>query len=138
MAQNVRKLEQHHTLFHRYAWNANKELAALRNNPQLVVPLDHETHRELHAEVSHIPPLSLHVARHALRGFSDYGYTSNHLQAVGRLQRSIEAAARHPKADYIEKSIAELVCHGLDIQKPFLDDTDNTYYIGGRYGKATA
>lgn len=122
--------ERHHILFNRRTWNATDELASLRGNRQLIVPLDTYTHRELHEEISHVPPLSMHLARHALMSFEEYGYTSDHLQAIGHLQSSIEAAARHPRADHIEKSLAGLVCHTLDLQKPFIDDSDTTYFIG--------
>ena len=45
------KMEAHHTLFNRYAWTANKDLAALREDRRLIVPLEHDVHAELHREI---------------------------------------------------------------------------------------
>ena len=127
--------EAHHALFNRFAWTANKDLKALREDQRLLVPLDPDTHRELHQVVSHVPPLSYHMARHVLRAYSEFEADS-YLHNVENLQRSIEEAMKHPRADKIERGVAELAIHSLDIQRPFLDDSGLTYYIGGGVRRA--
>ena len=122
------KLERHHTLFNRFAWTANKNLEALREDKRLIVPLDPDTHREVHESVSHVPPLSYHMARHVLREFTEYE-ADTYLHNVENLQRSIEHAKSHPRADRIERGVAELAIHSLDIQKPFIDESLPTRLI---------
>lgn len=122
------KLERHHTLFNRYAWTANSNLEALREDRRLIVPLDPDTHSELHQEISHVPPLSYHMARHVLKAYSEYE-ADTYLHNVENLQRSIEYAKSHPRADRIERGVADLAIHSLDIQKPFIDESLPTRLI---------
>ena len=121
-------MERHHPLFNRFAWTANKDLQALREDKRLIVPLEHDTHTELHRAVSHVPPLSYHMARHVLRTYSEYEADS-YLRNVENLQRSIEEAMKHPRADRLERSVGALAVHALDLQRPFIDDSSTTYLI---------
>ena len=130
MERKKKGYEAHHTLYNRYAWTANKDLAALREDRRLIVPLDHDTHAELHRRVSHVPPISYHMAHRVLRNFAEYD-DGTYLHNLESLQRSIEEAMKHPRADRIERGVGALAVHALDIQKPFLDDSGLTYYIGG-------
>ena len=116
------KMERHHTLFNRYAWTANRDLENLREDRRLIVPLDPDTHKEVHQAVSHVPPLSLHMARHVLREFSEYD-ADTYLHNVENLQRSIEYAMGHPRADRLERSVGELAVYALDLQKPYIDES---------------
>ena len=129
------KMERHHVLFNRYAYTANKDLEALREDRRLIVPLEHDVHQTLHREISHVPPLSYHMARHVLRAYSEFE-ADTYLHNVENLQRSIEEAMKHPRADRIERGVGALAVHALDIQKPFLDDSGLTYYIGGGVGRS--
>ena len=116
------KLERHHTLFNRYAWSANKDLESLREDRRLIVPLHPDTHRELHQEVSHVPPVSYHMARRALRNFSEFE-DDTYLHNLENLQWSIEEAMHHPRADRIEREVGELAVYALELQKPFVDES---------------
>ena len=122
------KMEAHHTLFNRYAWSANKDLKALREDKRLIVPLEHDVHKELHRAVSHVPPLSYHMARHVLRAYSEFE-ADTYLHNVENLQFSIEEAMKHPRADRLEREVGALAVHALDLQRPFLDDSGMTYLI---------
>lgn len=122
------KMERHHTLFNRFAWNANNNLESLREDRRLIVPLDPDTHRELHQEVSHVPPLSYHMARHVLRAYSEYE-ADTYLHNVENLQWSIEEATQHPRADRIERELGELTMYALELQKPFIDESLPTRLI---------
>lgn len=116
------KMERHHVAFNRFAWTANKNLEGLREDRRLIVPLDPDTHRELHQEVSHVPPLSYHMARHVLRAYSEFE-ADTYLHNVENLQFSIEEAMQHPRADRIERELGELTMYALDLQKPFIDES---------------
>lgn len=126
------KKERHHILYNRHAWTANKDLEALREDKRLIVPLDHDAHSELHRRVSHVPPISYHMARRVLRNFTEYG-DDTYLHNLESLQFSIEEAMKHPRADRIERGVGALAVHALDMQKPFVDDSGMTYLI--KYGR---
>lgn len=117
------KLERHHILFNRRSWSTLGELAALRGNPRLIVPLESDIHRELHNEISHVPILSSQTARASLSLFEDYSTTNDYIRSVEQLQSSIEQAIKHPRADYLERQIGELAVYALDLQKPYIITT---------------
>lgn len=116
------KRQAHHTLFNRYAWTANSDLKAIREDRRLIVPLDPDTHRELHQSVSHVPPISYHMARRVLQNFAEYD-TDTYMHNIENLQFSIEEAMSHPKADRIEHEIGDLALFALDLQKPYIDES---------------
>ena len=111
---------KHHILYNRRLWNTYEETKSLRENPQLIVPLQPELHKELHDNVSYVPSLNYYLARHTLRVFTDFEPTDDSIEAINNLQFSIREAAMHPRADYIEKEVARLAIHSLTLQKPFI------------------
>lgn len=119
--------ERHHILFNRRVWSSTDDLAELRGDPRLIVPLDHDTHQELHENVSHVPPLSLHVARASLRLFEDFESNGDYMKSVEHLQTSIEQAIRHPKSDRIEREVGSLAVYALDLQKPYIETSRRSY-----------
>lgn len=123
------RMTKHHALFNRTAWNSNVHAKALRDNPLLIVPLDVDTHQDLHEAVSYVPLLSPHIARAALYNFQDFGSTDNPIVATGNLQSSIEGAAKHPRADYIEREVARCAVHALELQKPYLNNHRVRRYV---------
>ena len=116
------KMERHHCLYNRFAWTANKDLENLREDRRLIVPLHPDTHRELHQDVSHVPPISYHMARHVLREFAEYE-PDTYLHNVENLQWSIEHATKHPRADRIEHEVGELAIYALELQKVYVDES---------------
>lgn len=129
--------ERHHILFDKRSYEATNDLLELRRDPRLIVPLDHDTHRELHQSVSHVPPLSRYIARSALYNFLQFDYTDDGVEAIDQLQLSIDRALKHPRADVIEKSVGNAALLSLELQKPFIDPTRGTRIIDlGKYRAA--
>lgn len=116
------KMQKHHTAFNRFAWSANADLKAIREDQRLIVPLDPDTHKELHQNVSHVPPLSYHMARRVLRNFAEYD-DDTYLHNIENLQWSIEEAMAHPRVDRIEHEVASTALYALDMQKPYIDES---------------
>ena len=75
------------------------------------------------------------MARHVLRAYSEFE-ADTYLHNVENLQRSIEEAMKHPRADRIEREVGALAVHALDTQKPFLDDSGLTYLINYKASKS--
>ena len=113
-------MERHHILFNKRAWNSYKEGTSLRETPSLIVPLEHDVHKELHREVPIVPLLGYYSLLSVRNSFEP---ARDPLESVERFQRSIEQAKRHPKAHDIEKSLADLAVYALDLQKPYIIDS---------------
>lgn len=111
------RLEDHHLLFDRVSWESRKESRWLRRNTSLIIPLEHDTHKELHKAVPAVPLLGYHALYRTMR---DYERGDGYIESLENLQRVIEEAGRSSKAHYIERQIGELAIHVIDLQKPFI------------------
>lgn len=60
------------------------------------------------------------MARQAFRLYEDYPDEHDSIRNIENWQHCIERAARHPKADEIEKGVGLLAVHAYDLQKPFI------------------
>lgn len=109
--------DKHHLLFQRSAWQSNDMAKRLRNTPSLVPKIDRELHNEIHREVALIPLLGYHALARAVRMFYP---TNETLEDISRLQIAMEDAVDHPKATRTEKTLAELACYELDVQRGML------------------
>ncbi len=116
------RYNRHHILYNRQAWTNTPDLTALREDPRLITNIPVDIHQELHRQVSHVPPLSYHMARRVLRSIRDKNDEHSAVGNVLHLQESIEQACRHPKADIIEREVGSTAIRALELQKPFLDD----------------
>lgn len=114
------QITKHHTQFPACLHNAVPPLAKLREDHRLIVPLDWDTHSALHKELPLVPPLSFHLAQRAFNNLQGYLFTPDYVRNLDNYQRSIEDAAKHPRATRIERGLADLTLHALDIQKPFV------------------
>lgn len=123
-----RRREEHHLLHDRISWESRDTAKLIRRNRSLIVPLEHDTHRELHAQTPVVPLLGYFALYRVAR---DYQEGDTYMESIENLQRSIEDASSHPKVHYIERQLAELTLHTLDLQKEFVanDYPDTTTYL---------
>lgn len=117
---------KHHILFQRQEWTLRPEAEELRNTSTLIPELDYDAHNALHRECSFVPTLGFYTLRHVIREFEE---GRNTMQSMDRLMRSIEDAARHPRATEIEQAIAELAVHAIDIQRPYIDEDRSKFRL---------
>lgn len=109
--------ERHHILFNKRAWSSYEEGRSLRESPSLIVPLESDIHRELHRNVPIVPLLGYYSLSSVAAGYEpDY----KPLKDISQLQSLIERTKTHPRAHGIEKGLADLAIHALDLQRPFL------------------
>lgn len=113
----MERKQRHHILFNRRIWIATPELQALRNHPSLITPLDEVTHRDLHREVSSIPPPDFHMARRMAR---EYEPARDPIVSIGHLCMAIETAMQHPKSRFLERELGSLIICNLEAQIPFI------------------
>ena len=111
--------DQHHLLWDRVSWSTRLESRYLRETPSLVPRIERVTHNEIHAECPIIPVLGFHALQRVIRTFQPIGNTMHDIEL---LQLSIDKGTKHPKTHPVERSMAELTLHAIDLQKPFLQE----------------
>lgn len=110
--------ERHHILHHGRQHEANKDNKWLRNNGLgMIALLEPDAHRALHIECPSVPPLDVWSAQRARSVFK--GHHDPNLAIIDYM-RSVEHAIRSPKSHHIERAVAQLVIHAVDLQRPFI------------------
>lgn len=112
-------IDRHHVLFDSNAWSQRIESVYLRSTESLVPRMERSLHNELHKECPIVPVLGFHALQRVIRTFQPLGET---LEDIDLLQMSIDKATRHPKTHPLERSLAQLTIHSIDLQKPFLQE----------------
>lgn len=113
-------MNKHHFLFPERQWESQPAQREMRQMRQSTAYMDKHAHVELHRDISCVPLLSHHVAMCALGRLRDNEPTSNPIERIEHLQRAIEQSANVPRADRIERELAELAVYSLELQKPYL------------------
>lgn len=108
----------HHINYYASMHEAHPATLMIRQMPGLIVPGPRRIHNEIHAELEYVPPLSAHMAQHALKWYQDEPH--DNIRSLDSLMRSIERAKRNGKADTIELAVADVALHAYDIQRPFI------------------
>lgn len=108
----------HHIQYYAAGHEANVATRAIREKPGLIVPGPRPIHNQIHGELEYVPPLSMHMAQHALKYYEDEPH--DNVRSLENLMRAIERAQRHPKADEIELAVASLAIRSLEIQRPYI------------------
>lgn len=108
----------HHINYYAEMHEAHIATCALRQMPGLITPGPRYIHNEIHNALEYVPPLSVHMAQHALRYYRDE--PTDNVRSLGNLMRSIESAKRHPKADPIELAVADVALAAYEIQMPYI------------------
>lgn len=111
--------DKHHILYERRPWTHRREAEQLREMPSLIPSIDREAHNELHRHCPPVPLLGYHAL---LRTLSTYEPSDDPLGSIGRLQLAMESAAEHPKAHPIERQLAYLAIHAVDLQVPYIKE----------------
>ena len=109
--------DKHHILFSRQTWETYEQGRSLRATRSLIPLIDREAHIELHKAVPILPVLGYYALCAVRKGFHT---THDTYKDIDQLQALIQATNEHPKAHPIEKGLAELANHAIDLQKPFL------------------
>jgi hypothetical protein len=65
-----------------------------------------------------VPPLSAHMAQHALKWYEDE--PNDNVRSLDSLMRAVERAKRNGKADRIELAVADVALMAYDFQRPFI------------------
>lgn len=112
--------DRHHVLFPKRLYNTYQDSMKLRQNPSLIIEMDRDAHEELHRNVPLVPILGQH-ALEQVRAFYVPDDSEDPIRHIEALQRAIEHSKRHPRTHHLEKIMADLTLHALDIQKPYID-----------------
>lgn len=115
--------DAHHIIHERKEWSLRPEAKSIRETPSLIVRMDRSEHNEIHRNCPAIPLLGYHALVRTRQAFEE---GDSPLESMENLMTAIEAASKHPKANTIEKHLAELAVWAIDLQRP---------YIGGVLGR---
>lgn len=110
-------VDAHHLLFPKNEWLSRPQAKLLRGAHSLIPQLSRDTHNEIHRALPGVPLLSYHLLARTLR---DYEPGDTTIESMDNLMFSMRDAARHPRAHHIERSVAELAIHAIELQKPFV------------------
>ncbi len=118
----VRK-DKHHIIHHGLEWSMRPQALAIRETPSLIPAMPRDYHEYIHATVPAIPLLGYHALNHTLSRFKPNDDT---LETMDNLMSAIEHASRHPKAHAVERDLAQLAIHAIDLQRPLIEDLHST------------
>jgi len=83
----------------------------------LVALMGADPHRELHANTPGVPPLDIFAQQ---RLANIYKPSQDVLLNMELYMRAIEKAMASPKAHSIERQVASLAIHAIDLQRPYV------------------
>lgn len=111
--------EYHHLLYCRNSWESMPHTRKLRQKPELILPMDKDVEEELHRSIVTVPLLDHYTASHANRLFVP---TSRYMSSVHNLISAIDEGASHPRTQPLERQLAELTIHAIELQIPFIQE----------------
>lgn len=109
--------DKHHVLHDRQEWTLRPQAERLREIPTLVPEMDRRDHDRIHAICPSVPLLGYHTLQIVQNRFVE-GRTT--LQSMDNLMAAIERSKSHPRAHQIEKDLADLAIHAIDLQRPLI------------------
>ena len=105
-----RRLTDHHMLFYDREWSMRPEGHFLRTSRGLIRRLPRYEHDIVHREVSLIPLLGAHALQQVANSVD---FNGNYHHDIDEMITRVERAAKHPKADEIERALTELTARAL-------------------------
>lgn len=111
---------RHHVLFSRRQHSIDPNNRYLRNNSGLIVPMEIDAHTELHKNCPLVPPLPEHLAQFVLSQIKPR--RGDYLGNMDKFLLATERAMKRPRTHIIEKEMARVTLHAVEIQKPFIQD----------------
>jgi hypothetical protein len=114
----VERPQWHHIIHYRKLHEATPVHKIFRYKQMgLVALMGADPHRELHSNTPGVPPLDIFAQQ---RVASIYKPTTDVLLNMELYMRAIEQAMASPKSHSIERQVASLAIHAVDLQRPFV------------------
>jgi hypothetical protein len=79
--------------------------------------IDIDSHDDLHKAVPGVPVLDIYTAQRVRRLYEPH---FNPLVGMENYMRAVEQAMQSPKSHTIERQVASLAIHAIDLQRPFI------------------
>ena len=112
--------ERHHILHHARQHEANKDNRWIRTNGLgMIALLEPDSHYALHASCPAVPPLDVWTAQRTRSIFEGH---REPLKAIDDYMFSVQEAMKSPKSHHIERAVALLAIHAVELQKPFIQE----------------
>ena len=107
---------KHHVLHQRRLWTTLPPHVALRNDPDLIVLMDETVHKELHHNISPVPPLGTRATRCLLERYGQMKQCHSNLRSSKRGVYGIDMLIRALKA-----MVDDPYCHLTDLEVMQID-----------------
>lgn len=124
-------IERHHLLFERSSWESSIPARRLRQLPSLIIPMDEDIEQALHKTVINVPLLDRYTAQHTYRELQP---ARTYVGSCYRLMEAIERGSQHSKTHTLERELAQLTIHAIELQMPFIRSGSVVTEVGGRIG----
>ena len=109
----------HHICFPKTLHNAQMPSKEIRNNRWLIVPLDHETHNELHRNIGLVPVLGWLMETKIAKEF--YPHPGDYVKTVEELAHIVHEVTGNFRTPYLEKEIGNLIVCSLEMQLEYIE-----------------
>jgi len=119
--------ERHHILFTGSSWESGIYTRKLRQLPCLIVPMFAEVEEELHKNIVTVPLLDPYLASHTVKNFHP---SRTYTASMYGLMTAIESSAQFRKTTDLQRRVAELTVHAIELQIPFVRQGQLTNEVG--------
>lgn len=109
--------DRHHVLERRTDWESNKLSAKLRRTKSLIPEIPRDLHNKLTDDCPIVPLLGMRALQLV---DADFRPSNDTLNSIDRLLCSINKASKSEALHWIERDLAELCMHSIEMQLPYL------------------
>lgn len=114
----MEKPHEHHVIFPRLIHNSMKVTKELRAERMLRPPIAQDPHTELHKHIGMVAIPSWTMASEICKRFEPV--EGDYISSLDNLIFAISDTIKHPKVRELERSIGDVMVHGLDLQRPYI------------------
>ena len=113
------KVEKHHVLYPNRLWGAFDSGRKLRTTPELIVPLYHGAHNQIHQNLEQVPMLDTFTLDRVVRDFQPI--QDNPVYSIYALQKAIhESVNFNARASKVAREVGMIACEALEMQVPII------------------
>lgn len=109
---------QHHILERRSDWTSNQIASSLRKTSELTPEIWQPAHNELHRNCPIVPLLGYRALELVKANFEPAN--DNTMKSIDRLLCTINQVSNNPDMHIIERHLAELAMHSIELQVPYI------------------
>lgn len=110
---------KHHLLFPRVAWDSHEATKSLRRDKGLIIPMEEEAHKRLHATLAIVPILDRFTA---WRVSKHYEQGEEPMDSVHNFMFALDHALSDKRTDRIARANGAVVMQAIGAQLPYIHE----------------